>query len=82
MSSPSDRFRESEDADEMGFAMLLGEQRPTPTPLFRGALGRRIASIDPGYDHRPAKLWWWASFAIVAGVVLVALGALVSIGLL
>jgi hypothetical protein len=63
-------------------ARRLHGGRPVPAAGFRGALGRRIASLDPGYGPRPARIRLMVAAYAVAGMVLIAAGALVAIGTL
>lgn len=64
----------------------LGEQlrsgRPIPAAGFRGALGRHLAARDPGYGPRPERLRLLVSAWLLAGLALVAVGALLGLGAL
>jgi hypothetical protein len=66
--------------DDLTLAAALEARRPAPTLDFRSALSRRISSLDRGYGHRPARLWAHAGALAGAGMLLVALGLLVSAG--
>jgi hypothetical protein len=66
--------------DDLILASTLEARRPAPTLDFRGALSRRISSLDRGYGHRPARLWAHAGALAGAGMLLLLLGVLVSIG--
>jgi hypothetical protein len=66
--------------EDLTFAASLDARRPSPTLTFRGALGRRIARQDPGYGHRPERLWLRAGLSAGAGVLFVVLGLLVGTG--
>ena len=68
--------------DDLMLAATLEARRPAPTLDFRGALSRRISSLDRGYGHRPARLWAHAGALTGAGMLLVLLGLLVSSGAL
>ncbi len=68
------------DPVEQEIAARLEEQRPVPRAVFRGALGRYLAAHDPGYGPRPERLRLMVAGYAGAGASLVALGALVAIG--
>jgi hypothetical protein len=67
-------------AEEKAVAEALMAQRPVPTPVFRGTLGETLTNSDPGYGHRPARLWVRAGVLAGSGALLVLLGLLVSTG--
>ncbi len=69
-------------AEDLMVASALVAKRPAPAPAFRMELGRTLTLWDPGYGHRPAHLWTRAGALVGAGALLVALGALVSIGVI
>jgi hypothetical protein len=74
---------EPEDAlspEDLMLAASLEARRPAPTPVFRGALAKRLTRHDPGYGHRPARLWAHVGLLAVAGALFVLLGLLVSAG--
>lgn len=62
--------------EELLVAAALAAHRPAPAPAFRGALGERIAALDPGYGHRPARLRVHAALLCAAGLILLLLGLL------
>jgi hypothetical protein len=66
--------------EDLMLAATLEARRPAPTLTFRGALSRRISSLDRGYGHRPTRLWTHAGVLAGAGALLVLLGLLVSTG--
>ena len=68
--------------EDLMVAATLEARRPSPTPAFRGALGRRLTSLDPGYGHRPARLWAHAGMLAGVGALIVLLGLLVSTGVI
>lgn len=68
------------DAEERAAAESLRAHRPAPSAMFRGALARRLTELDPGYGHRPERLWLYAGALTAAGALLVLLGLLVSTG--
>ena len=69
-------------AEDRVFAAALEALHPAPTPLFRGALARRIAGLDPGYGHRPEHLWAKSTAMTAVGVVLVLIAALIATGVI
>jgi hypothetical protein len=60
----------------------LSAERPIPAAGFRGALGRYLAARDPGYGPRPEQLRLIVTGYLLAAVLLIALGALVAVGVL
>jgi hypothetical protein len=58
----------------------LGTDRPLPTAGFRGALGRHLAVLDPGYGPRPQNMRWKALSFAAGGLLLLALGLLQATG--
>ena len=68
--------------DEHVVAEQLEAARPVPPAGFRGALGRRLAELDPRYGCRPQRLRLIVSGYLGAGGVLLAIGALQAIGAL
>ena len=68
--------------DEQLVAEQLVGTRPVPTAAFRGALGRRLAELDPRYGRRPQRLRLIVSGYFGAGALLLAIGALQAIGAL
>ena len=79
MSLPDD---ESLSTEDRMVVTALKARRPSPTPAFRGSLGRRLVRLDPGYGHRPARLRAHAAFLVGAGSLGVLLGLLVSAGVI
>jgi hypothetical protein len=67
---------------ERELARELEHRRPVPRSAFRAALGRRLASLDPGYGHRPAHLRLLVVTWVTAGVTLLLIALGVSTGLL
>jgi hypothetical protein len=67
-------------ASELEVADLLGRDRPLPDAQFRGALGRRLASLDPGWGPRPARLMAIVCAYLGLAAVLIGLGALSGLG--
>jgi hypothetical protein len=65
---------------ELELADRLAAMRPVPAPGFRGALGRRLAAEDPGWGPRPANLRPLVALYVEAGIVLIALAALLGTG--
>ena len=68
------------DPDERAIAEMLVAKRPTPAAAFRGALARRIRSVDPGYGPRPANLWTQVLGFAAGGTALIVIGALIGLG--
>lgn len=77
-----DEIEESLSPEDLMVVATLEARRPVPTLAFRGALSRRLTSLDPGYGHRPARLWAHAGVLTGAGVVFVLMGLLVSMGVI
>jgi hypothetical protein len=69
-------------ARELALAEQLHLAKPLPAAGFRGALSRHLAVRDPGYGTRPARLRLMVSGYLVAGALLLALGALQATGTL
>lgn len=69
-------------SEDWGLAELLDTSRPAPSPGFRGALGRRLVALDPGYGPRPPRLRLTVTGFVALGALLVLLGELVSSGLI
>jgi hypothetical protein len=65
-------------AEEQELAARLAEERPVPRAGFRGALGRHLASRDPGYGPRPERLRLMVAGYAGAGTCLIAVGALIA----
>jgi hypothetical protein len=68
-------------ASESALADRLEADRPLPAG-FRGALGRRLADLDPGYGPRPPRLRLIATGYLGAGALLLATGLLQATGAL
>jgi hypothetical protein len=68
------------DARARELAERLSTDRPVPAAGFRGALGRHLVARDSGYGPRPARLRLLATGYLVAGMLLLALGALTALG--
>lgn len=67
--------------DELGpLEERLVRERPVPGAGFRGALGRRLSSLDPGFGPRPAALRWLVLAWLLAGLVVMLVGLLVALG--
>jgi len=79
MNDPDSSEIELEPADQ-ALAHRLDAIKPLPSPGFRGALGRRLLAIDPGYGPRPAELRKTVSMLLALGLLLLLLGALVGSG--
>lgn len=68
--------------EERELAERLNARRPAPAAGFRGALGRRLATRDPGYGPRPERLRMTVSAYLGAGALMLAAGALHATGVL
>jgi hypothetical protein len=68
--------------NELRLAELLDRDRPMPAAGFRGALGRRLAALDPGWGPRPARLGQIAAAYLMAGLVMIGVAAVIGIGAL
>ena len=75
MTEPPEQNVDPSAADQV-FADQLDSARPMPPAGFRGALGRHLAAIDPGYGPRPEHLWLLVLGYLLAGGVLLLVGAL------
>jgi hypothetical protein len=64
--------------DERDLADRLTAARPRPAAGFRGALGRYLVASDPGYGPRPESLRLRVAAYLAAGLLLVALGAVLA----
>ncbi len=76
LDEPSD-FSDPEDAEVVE---LLDGTKPVPARDFRGALARRLANEDPGWGPRPQHLWPQSLALVIVGVLLLLIGALISVG--
>jgi hypothetical protein len=65
---------EADPRDSELAAML--HDRPSPTPGFRGALGKWLSAQDPGYGPRPRRLWTTVGICCALGLGLVLAGLL------
>lgn len=74
----SDPIEDSPENDRV--SGRLERERPIPDPGFRGALGRHLCRADPGWGHRPERLWGPVLATVALGVVLMIVGALVGAG--
>jgi hypothetical protein len=69
-------------AHERELADQLDRDRPAPAAGFRGALGRYLTTVDPGYGPRPPRLRVIVSGYVAGGAVLLTLGVLQATGAL
>lgn len=67
-------------AGEQRLADRLVADRPVPGAGFRGALRRYLAARDPRYGPRPEHLRRIVLAYLLAGVLLVGIGALIAAG--
>jgi hypothetical protein len=68
--------------DDVRIGDRLARERPAPAAGFRGALGRHLRALDPGYGPRPGSLDLMVSGSIAVGVTLMVLGLLQAAGAL
>lgn len=76
MTDPSSEDSVELTAKEHALAEELQSGRPVPAAGFRGALGRHLAALDPGYGPRPRHLWLRSGGYLLAGGALLLIGAL------
>jgi hypothetical protein len=62
-------------AHDRQLAELLDSRRPLPGAAYRGQLARRLAFLNPGIGHRPARLWTITAACVAGGLLLMAIGA-------
>lgn len=62
------------------FEDSLIQGRPTPAPGFRGALGRRLRALDPGFGPRPEHLVLTVATWLLAGILVLALALGLALG--
>ncbi len=67
---------------ERALSEQLEAQRPVPAAGFRGALGRYLVREDPGYGPRPNGLRAQSAGLVLAGAVVLVVGALQATGAL
>jgi hypothetical protein len=79
MSEPSETDEQTTAADSQ-LADRLGAQRPVPSGVFRGALSRHLAALDPGHGPRPPRLRAIVALYSAGGALLMALGTLLATG--
>jgi hypothetical protein len=70
------------DPDAGRIGELLRRDRPSPPASFRGALGRHLRALDPGWGPRPERLIQAVGAYVAVGLLLIGLGALVGLGVL
>jgi hypothetical protein len=68
------------EAADRELAAQLESERAMPNPSFRGALGRHLTGLDPGYGPRPAALRIRAATWLAAGALLLLLAVLIGVG--
>jgi hypothetical protein len=64
--------------EDRAVAALLEARLPQPSARFRSTLRSKLASLDPGYGHRPRRLAAQAGVLIGTGALLLLLGFLIS----
>jgi hypothetical protein len=87
MTDEPDMTHDSEATGELGatesrLAERLRDERPVPPAGFRGALGRHLGALDPGYGPRPGRLRLLVGGYIATGAALIAVSALNATGVL
>lgn len=84
MSEPSENDEQTTAADsqlaDSQLADRLSAQRPVPSGVFRGALSRHLAALDPGHGPRPPRLRAIVALYSAGGALLIALGTLLATG--
>ena len=80
MTDPDDEIKQGSVEHELAERLIA--QRPVPRARFRGRLGRQLAVMDPGYGARPEQLWPVVTICLAAGLLMLALGLLESLGML
>ena len=64
------------EAEERGVANRLYDDRPFPSPYFRGELGRRLAATDPGRgSYAGVAVTRLIAGCLSGGVILLAIAA-------
>jgi hypothetical protein len=63
---------------ELADQLLRG--RPVPAAQFRGALGRHLTRLDPGYGPRPTWLRGAVLALVASGLLVLAVAGLVFVG--
>ena len=81
MTEPSD-IDAHLDSPDRDLAGRLVAECPVPGADFRGALGRRLRSEDPGFGPRPERLRSLVVLYVSAGMALTGLGALLALAAL
>ena len=76
MTEPTSKENAELITKDQELAEQLQSGRPVPVAAFRGALGRHLAVLDPGYGPRPRHLWLVSGGYLLAGSVLLLVGAL------
>jgi hypothetical protein len=67
---------------DLEIAERLRARRLAPAAGFRAVLARHLSARDPGYGPRPERLLLHVAAYLGAGSVLIALGALLGVGVL
>ena len=79
----TDEHTESfETGEDQQMSDRLRTAAPVPAAGFRGALGRYLRRRDPGYGPRPTSLRLMSASCLLAGAVLLFVGALQATGAL
>lgn len=80
--TPEDEISHDLEPADHALAEQLEANRPAPSAGFRGALGRQLVTLDPGYGPRPPRLRLTVSGFLALGALLVLFGGLASSGLI
>ena len=79
MTDPGSGSTDDVTGEDRELAARLEEGRPVPAAGFRGALGRTLGAMDPGYGPRPNHLLLLISLAVILGLALIAAAAAIAL---
>jgi hypothetical protein len=67
-------------AEDEALAEQLRARRPVPGGGFRGALGRHLSDVDPGYAPRPVRLRLYVAGYVAVALIVLLMGLLQATG--